>query len=211
MENINRKEHWEKVYREKQISELSWYEEKPKTSLYFLKKFHLPKTAKIIDIGGGDSFFVDNLLEHGYSDVSVLDISISSLDKAKKRLGSKSKNVKWILSDIIDFDPVDKYDLWHDRAAFHFLTSEHDIKSYIKIIKNHIKPEGYLILGTFSEKGPEKCSGLKIKQYSEISMSERLKNFFKKIKCIRVNHRTPFDTIQKFVFCGFQRKLRLND
>ena len=206
MEKINRKLHWEKIYSEKNFSELSWYQKRPVASLNFIKKFKLSKNSKIIDIGGGDSFFVDSLLDLGYKDITVLDISETSLIKAQNRLGKeRSKYIKWINADVAKFKPDEKYDLWHDRAAFHFLTDEPDIKKYIKTVKDHVKPEGYLLIGTFSEKGPEKCSGLKIKRYSENTMSERLINFFNKIKCITVNHKTPFNTIQNFIFCSFQR------
>ena len=205
MKNNNRKDHWEKIYNEKQLSELSWYQKKPVASLQFLKKFNLPETAKIIDAGGGDSFFVDNLLDLGFKDITVLDISKASLERAKARLGNRAKKIHWINSDIINFKPKEKYDFWHDRATFHFLTQDDEIKKYIKTIRDFVKPDGYLVIGTFSENGPEKCSGLKIKKYSENTLPERLKKFFRKIKCITVNHKTPFNTIQNFLFCSFQR------
>ncbi len=204
MKQSERREHWEEVY--KGNNQYSWYQPKPTTSLNFLKKFNLPKSAKIIDAGGGDSFFADNLIELGYTDITILDISKSALDRVKERLGRKAKFVTWVNSDVLNFKPDVKFDLWHDRATFHFLTEEREIKKYVNTIKNFVKPEGFLILGTFSESGPEKCSGLKIKQYSEITLSDRLKEFFRKIKCINVKHRTPFDTIQNFLFCSFRRK-----
>lgn len=207
MKHTERKKFWNEIYHKKNTTNFSWFEKKPKTSLRFLKKFKLPLTAKIIDIGGGDSFFVDNLLEMGYQDITVLDVSNNSLDKAKQRLGLLSNKIKWINSDVSDFKPDEKYDFWHDRATFHFLTKEKEIRKYINTINNFIKPKGYLVLGTFSEKGPEICSGLKIKQYSENTMTDRLKKFFKKIKCITVEHMTPFNTIQNFIFCSFQRQL----
>ena len=206
MEKLNRKHHWEKIYSEKKFSELSWYQKRPVASLNFIKKFKLPKNSKIIDIGGGDSFFVDSLLDLGFKDITVLDISEISLIKAQNRLGKeRSKYIKWVNADAANFKPEEKYDLWHDRAAFHFLTGVSEIKKYIKIVKDHVNPEGYLLIGTFSEKGPEKCSGLKIKRYSEKTMSEIFVKFFNKIKCITVNHKTPFKTIQNFIFCSFQR------
>ncbi len=206
MENFDRKKHWENIYNTKQLNEVSWYQPVPETSLEFLKQFNVAKNAKIIDIGGGDSFLVDHLLALGYTDVTVLDISSFALERAKKRLGSKASLVKWIVSDASTFVPTEQYDFWHDRAAFHFFTKENDIMNYLNVIKKGIKTDGALVLGTFSEQGPKKCSMIEIKQYSETTMTERLKNMFDKIKCITVDHKTPFDTIQNFLFCSFKRK-----
>lgn len=205
MENFNRKDHWEKIYTTKELKDVSWYQPIPETSLDFLKQFNVSKTAKIIDIGGGDSFLVDHLVELGYVDVTVLDISAASLERAKKRLGENAGKVKWIVCDASTFVPTVQYDFWHDRAAFHFFTEETDIDNYLKVLTRGIKSTGVLVLGTFSEQGPLKCSGISIKQYSETSMTDRLKNFFDKIKCITVDHKTPFDTIQNFLFCSFKR------
>tara|TARA_B100001059_G_C17750945_1_gene537139 strand:+ start:634 stop:1254 length:621 start_codon:yes stop_codon:yes gene_type:complete len=205
MENFDRKKHWEKVYQTKELKEVSWYQPTPITSLDFIKEFNVPKTAKIIDIGGGDSFLVDSLLDLGYTDVTVLDISSAAIERAKQRLAEKAQNVKWIVADAAAFNPIEKYDFWHDRAAFHFLTDEQDISSYLKIAEQNINSSGVLVIGTFSEDGPKKCSGINIKQYSESSMTERLKALFEKINCIRVEHQTPFDTTQNFVFCSFRK------
>ncbi|MGE5944408.1 MAG: class I SAM-dependent methyltransferase [Flavobacteriales bacterium] len=205
MEHFDRKKHWETIYQTKALSEVSWYEPTPETSLDFITQFKLPTTAKIIDIGGGDSFFVDHLLDKGYTDISVLDISEAAIERAKNRLGNRAKNVTWIVADAAKFQPTEQYDFWHDRAAFHFLTDEHDISNYIKTAQQHIKPMGVLVIGTFSEQGPTKCSGIEIKQYSENSMTERFKSVFEKIKCITLDHKTPFNTIQNFVFCSFKK------
>lgn len=205
MTDFERKKHWENIYQTKDFTDVSWYQAKPETSLSFLNEFKVKKTAKIIDIGGGDSYLVDHLLDLGYEDISVLDISESALIKAKERLGKKARKVKWIVADIATFKPSEQYDFWHDRAVFHFLTNEHDIDNYVKSMQKGIKSSGVLILGTFSEQGPTKCSGIEIKQYSETSMTDRLKAFFDKIKCITVDHITPFATIQNFVFCSFKK------
>jgi trans-aconitate methyltransferase len=127
MENFDRKKHWENIYQTKQLSEVSWFQPTPETSLDFFNQFNVPTTAKIIDIGGGDSFLVDNLLDLGYEDITVLDISEAAIDRAKKRLGVQASNVKWIVTDVTKFKPTEKYDFWHDRAAFHFLTDEQKI------------------------------------------------------------------------------------
>lgn len=203
--NFDRKAHWEKVYLTRQLNEVSWFQPTPKTSLEFFNTFNVPLTAKIIDIGGGDSYLADHLLEQGYSDITVLDISAASIERVKARLGDKAHKIKWIVTDILDFKPVEKYDFWHDRATFHFLTTENEISSYLNLAQQHINADGILVIGTFSENGPKKCSGIEIKQYSEKSMVERLKNLFRKIRCITVDHKTPFDTIQNFVFCSFKK------
>jgi len=199
----SQKEHWEKVYQSKQPSEVSWTQEVPKTSLELIHSFNLPKTARIIDIGGGDSKLVDHLLQEGFSDITVLDISANAIERAKKRLGGKSQRVNWIVSDITEFKPSTKFDLWHDRATFHFLISREQVSTYIDIARGSVT--GYLIIGTFSETGPKKCSGLDIKQYSEESLESELRNGFEKIHCLTEDHITPFNTIQNFLFCSFRR------
>lgn len=203
MEN---KEHWEKVFATKAENEVSWFQPYPKTSIEFLELFKLPLEANIIDVGGGDSHFVDALLEKGYKNVFVLDISANAIERAKKRLGDKADKVQWIVSDITEFNPTVKFDFWHDRAAFHFLTSEERIYKYVSIAEDAINSNGYLILGTFSENGPTKCSGLDIKQYNETSMSVRFEVAFNRIKCIREDHVTPFNTVQNFLFCSFKKR-----
>lgn len=200
------KEYWENIFRSKSEKEVSWFQEYPKTSMEFIELFKLPVTANIIDIGGGESHFVDALLKKGYQNIWVLDISSNAIEKAKQRLGAKASKVHWVVSDVTDFEPPIQFDFWHDRAAFHFITTEDSIYKYVSIAEDAIKKDGYLILGTFSEKGPKKCSGLEIKQYSEASMSARFEIAFDRIKCIEVNHTTPFNTIQNFVFCSFKRK-----
>ncbi|MFN8254202.1 MAG: class I SAM-dependent methyltransferase [Bacteroidales bacterium] len=207
MENFDRKKHWENIYQSKQQNEVSWFQPTPETSLDFFKRFNVPFTAKIIDIGGGDSFLVDSLLDLGYQDITVLDISEIALNKAKLRLANRASLVKWIVADAATFKPTEKYDFWHDRAAFHFLTRADEIENYLNTVQQFVKPTGILVIGTFSEQGPDKCSGIKIKQYSENSMVDLLNNYFEKIQCITVDHQTPFNTMQSFVFCSF-RKLK---
>jgi cyclopropane fatty-acyl-phospholipid synthase-like methyltransferase len=196
------KDHWNRVYETKQPQEVSWTEEMPATSLAFIQSFNLGENASIIDIGGGDSKLVDYLLEEGYSDITVLDISEKSLARAKKRLGEKSKKVNWIVSDIKQFKPERKYDLWHDRAAFHFLTTEEEVSTYLSIVRSCVKE--YMIVGTFSLSGPNKCSGLSVKQYDDKQLTKMFMDGFSKIKCIQVDHTTPFQTTQHFTFCSFK-------
>ena len=206
MDSNVKKEHWENVFTTKQETEVSWFQPYPKTSIEFVKLFNLPFDANIIDIGGGDSHFVDALLEEGYQNIWVLDISENALSRAKKRLGEKANKVNWVVSDIIDFIPNITFDFWHDRAAFHFLTTEENINKYVGIAEKGIKTNGILVLGTFSETGPTKCSGLEIKQYSETSMSSRFELSFDRVKCITEEHQTPFNTTQNFLFCSFKKK-----
>lgn len=199
----NRKAHWENVYATKQPHEVSWTQARPETSLTFIHNCGLPKSAAIIDIGGGDSRLVDYLLDEGYENITVLDISEKALERAQSRLGERAAMVKWIAADITGFQPHTQYDIWHDRAAFHFLTTPEQINKYLTIARQAIT--GYLILGTFSTHGPKKCSGLDITQYSEDSLEHLLTNNFQKIYCVTEDHTTPFNTTQNFLFCRFKR------
>lgn len=203
---MNFSEHWNTIYSTKAEREVSWFQSYPKRSMEFVDLFHLPLDANIIDIGGGDSHFVDELLDKGFENVWVLDISENAIQRAKQRLGERALKVNWIVSDVVNFDPPVHFDLWHDRAAFHFLTSEENIYKYVSIAEDAIRKNGYLVLGTFSENGPKKCSGLEIKQYSEASMSTLFEIAFHRIKCVREDHLTPFNTTQNFLFCSFRKK-----
>ena len=206
MEDTARKKHWEEIYATKQLTEVSWYQQTPETSLKFFEEFKIPLNAKVIDVGGGDSLLVDHLLDLGYTNISVLDISKNAIERSMKRLGEKSKMVKWIVADASSFKPEEKYDLWHDRAAFHFLTDEYEIINYINTAQNSMSENGVLVIGTFSEQGPKKCSGIEIKQYSEKAMTDILQKYFEKVKCITVDHETPSHSIQNFVFCSFKKR-----
>lgn len=199
------KDHWEKVYTTKQPNEVSWTQDVPATSLEFIRSFNLPATAAIIDVGGGDSRLVDFLLEEGYINITVLDISSAALERAKARLGEKASKVKWIVCDITEFEPAEHYDLWHDRATFHFLTTAEQLGKYLAAARRAVN--GYLTIGTFSENGPTKCSGLEIKQYSEEELKQQLAENFSKIRCITEDHTTPFNTKQNFLFCSFRKNL----
>ena len=204
MEKAN-KAHWEKVYETKSPNEVSWTQEVPEISLAFIRSFHLPKSAKIIDVGGGESKLVNFLLDEGYEHITVLDISAKALEKAKQRLGNRAEKITWVVSDITDFTPTEQYDLWHDRAVFHFLTSAEDVQRYVEISKSAVT--GNLIIGTFSENGPTRCSGLDIQQYTEASLPAIFTNGFDLVSCKTEDHTTPFDTTQNFLFCSFKRKI----
>jgi hypothetical protein len=196
--------HWDTVYKTKDPNQVSWTQEIPKTSLAFIHSFGLAKDAKIIDIGGGDSKLVDYLLDEGFENLTVLDISAQALAKAKQRLGDRAKKINWVVSDITEFQPDTIYDVWHDRATFHFLTKSEQVAKYMDIARNSVS--GFLTIGTFSDTGPEKCSGLPIKQYNEEKLTAELKNGFHKVRCITEDHTTPFDTTQNFLFCSFKRQ-----
>ncbi|OOG77315.1 class I SAM-dependent methyltransferase [Flavobacterium sp. A45] len=201
----NRKNHWETVYETKNPNEVSWTQEIPKTSLDFIKSFNLTKKSKIIDIGGGDSKLVDFLIEEGFENITVLDISAKAIEKAKARLGVNAEKVNWIVSDITEFETNETFEVWHDRATFHFLTSKEQIQKYMETARKSVS--GYLTVGTFSENGPKKCSGLEIKQYNEETLTAEMENGFEKIKCVTEDHTTPFETKQNFIFCSFKRQL----
>ena len=202
---LDRKKHWETVYETKNPDQVSWTQETPKTSLEFIHSFGLKKTAKIIDIGGGDSKLLDYLLDEGFENITILDISAKSMEKAKDRLGEKANKVNWIVSDVTEFEPNMTFDFWHDRATFHFLTTTEEIKKYLKTARKSVN--GFLTIGTFSKNGPKKCSGLEIKQYNEDELTLELKNGFDKINCVTEDHITPFNTTQNFLFCSFERQL----
>jgi hypothetical protein len=200
---MSTKSHWEKIYSEKSPQEVSWTQEIPETSIEFFNEFKLSKTSPIIDIGGGESKFVDFLLAEGYQNISVLDISENALKRAKDRLGEKSINIEWIVCDINDFNPKKKYALWHDRAVFHFLTSNVEINRYVENVKQNSEN---FIVGTFSTSGPKKCSGLEISQYDKNLLSKLFEESMTINKVEYINHITPFETTQNFIFCSFSAK-----
>lgn len=207
MKTFDRKAHWEKIYQTKALNEVSWYQSNPDTSLSFFKDLEISKQSKIIDIGGGDSFLVDHLLALGYSDISVLDISESAIERAKKRLGKdNAEKISWIVSDVANFEPDHQYDVWHDRAAFHFLKQQEEIEIYTKLVSDTIVKNGYLIIGTFSDNGPQKCSGIDIQQYSQDSLFAQFSQNFNKLSSFNADHSTPFNTVQNFTFCSFKRQ-----
>lgn len=208
MENFDRKSHWETVYTTKQLEEVSWYEPQPKTSLDLIEKHAVSKEDRIIDMGGGDSFLVDHLLDLGYTNVTVLDVSSNAIERAKKRLGDRSGEVIWLVADAAAFVPSETYDIWHDRAAFHFLTQKNEITSYVDASNEGLANDGTLLLGTFSENGPLKCSGIEIEQYSEEKMNTTFSTYFENRECFTTNHPTPFGTTQNFRFCAFKKHYR---
>lgn len=205
---INKKQHWENVFATKKETEVSWYQEKPETSLQFFERNKIPKTSKILEIGGGgDSYLIDNLLELGYESLTLLDISENAIERIKKRLGEKAEKVRFVVSDILDFSLIEKFDGIHDRASFHFLTKEEDIQKYAALMNDILEKNGLYFVGTFSESGPLKCSGLEITQYSKEKFLKIFGNDFLLLNSLEETHKTPFETTQNFIFCEFQKKM----
>ena len=202
---VNFKSHWENVYQLKNENEVSWYQEVPSKSLDLISSLNLTTDSKIIDVWAGDSRLVDNLLSLGFKNITVLDISSKSIEKTKQRLVKKSKLVKWVVCDIVDFIPDESFDLWHDMAAFHFFTEKIRIKKYVDLVNNSVNSQGNLIISTFSTNGPLKCSGLQISQYNKNSISELFKEEFKLSYSETSVHQTPFNTNQEFIFNIFSK------
>ena len=200
---MDNKKHWENIYQKKEIDGVSWYQKVPVESLQLIKKYSISNSDKIIDIGCGKSFLADNLLELNYTDISLVDISSNALKEVKDRLQNKSLN--FIETDILNFNSNDKYDIWHDRAVFHFITNPEGIEKYISLCNKYINNQGILIIGTFAEDGPLKCSGLEIKRYSVDQISGLFKETFELVESFKMLHKTPFDTEQSFSFCVLRK------
>ncbi|MAI92599.1 MAG: SAM-dependent methyltransferase [Flavobacteriaceae bacterium] len=200
---MDNKKHWENIYQKKEIDGVSWYQKIPLESLQLIKKYSISNYDKIIDIGCGKSFLADNLLELNYTNISLVDISSNALKEVNERLQNKSLN--FIEIDILNFNSNDKYDIWHDRAVFHFITDREGIKKYISLCNEYINKEGILIIGTFAEDGPLKCSGLEIKRYSVDQISDLFEESFELVESFKMLHKTPFDTEQSFSFCVLRK------
>lgn len=200
---MDNKKHWENIYQKKEIDGVSWYQKIPSESLQLIKKYSISNSDKIIDIGCGKSFLADNLLELNYTNISLVDISSNALKEVKQRLQNKSLN--FIETDILNFNSNDKYDIWHDRAVFHFITNRQGIEKYISLCNKYINNNGILIIGTFAEDGPLKCSGLEIKRYSVDQISGLFKETFELVEGFKILHKTPFDTEQSFTFCVLRK------
>ena len=203
--DLNRKQHWEQVYSQKQSTEVSWYQKHPERSFELIKATGVNQSASIIDIGGGASTLVDFLLEAGYKHLSVLDISPAAIKQAKSRLGSDGSKVEWIEQDITELKTDGCFDVWHDRAVFHFLIDEKDRMSYVKAMLSTLNIGAHVIIAVFDANGPKKCSGLKVMHYSPEKMSAVLGGSFQLIETRTENHLTPGGASQSFVYCCFIR------
>ncbi|WP_194973947.1 class I SAM-dependent methyltransferase [Aquiflexum lacus] len=206
MNHTNSKPYWENIYSTKDTKKVGWFQPRPALTLSLMEELAIPKDSQIIDIGGGDSHLVDFLLADDYRNVTVLDISTKAIEKAKLRLAEKSKLPDWIVSDIREFEPHRQYDLWHDRAAFHFLTEEADISNYVETAKNGINENGLMIIGTFSDKGPDTCSGLPVMQYALEELQQTFSPYFETVRSFNIDHITPSGLSQNYSFCVFRKK-----
>ncbi|MDQ3928405.1 MAG: class I SAM-dependent methyltransferase [Chloroflexota bacterium] len=202
----NSKTHWETIYSNKQANEVSWYQEHAKASLQLIAGTGVGKNARIIDVGGGASVLVDDLLDEGYRDVTLLDISGVAIRNVQKRLGERAASVIWLEADITQVRlPDAAYDIWHDRAVFHFLTNVLDRELYVSAVKQALKPGGHVIIATFGSDGPFKCSGLDTMRYSPDELHAQFGDYFQLVDSVREVHHTPFGTEQSFVYCYCRR------
>lgn len=196
----DRKQHWEQVYSDKMPAEVSWFQARPTLSLACIRDCMPDTRAAIIDVGGGASRLVDHLLEHGYSNLAVLDISAGAIAETQKRLGSRADRVEWFVDDITTFEAPRKYHLWHDRAVFHFLTHADDRVKYVQTLNRTLEPGGDVIIATFAIGGPQKCSGLDIEQYDEQKIQKVLGDDFELRDVKHELHRTPRNDEQAFIY-----------
>jgi len=202
----DRKDHWENVYQNKSPREVSWYQKEPTRSLSLISAISLARCAPIIDIGGGASTLVDKLCEDAYTNISVLDVSKSALNLARKRLADKAGSIHWYEEDVTRFKPTHQFALWHDRAVFHFLTRKTDRKKYIDVLRQSLEPGGHLVMMTFAIDGPRKCSGLDIVQYDDDRLTSELGEGFDLLETGRECHVTPAGHQQEFAFFHYQFK-----
>jgi ubiquinone/menaquinone biosynthesis C-methylase UbiE len=210
MDIESRQAHWDKVYTCKGENEVSWFQENPAVSLEMIALAGATPDAALIDIGGGSSRLVDELLKLNFHAVTVLDLSSAALDAAKKRIGNRAQEVTWIVADVTLWKPSTVYDIWHDRAALHFLTEEADRAAYVARLKRALKPGGFAIIATFAPDGPERCSGLAVIRYDAESLSRLLGHEFALVETHRHAHRTPWGTLQAFQFSLFRRIAHIN-
>ncbi len=202
----DRKNHWEKIYRDKSPLEVSWYQQEPAVSLQLIRNTRLAHDAPIIDVGGGASVLVDYLCNEGYTNIAVLDISAKALVCAQDRLGDKASRVEWYEEDVVKFNSPNQFALWHDRAVFHFLTDKSDRRDYVNVLKRTLEPNGHFIIGAFSIGGPTKCSGLDIVQYDAEKLISELGEGFELVEERNEIHITPADKEQQFAYFRFMRK-----
>lgn len=202
----DRASHWETIYQTKAQNTVSWYQQSPEPSLTLIEFVGAAPGSAVIDVGGGASHLVDVLLGRGFDDVTVLDISQAALDADRTRLGPDASRVTWIRSDVTAWEPNTDYDIWHDRAAFHFLVDVGDQATYATVLKRALKPGGHAIIGTFAPDGPEKCSGLPIVRHNAESIGTLLGDGFKLIDTRRHEHKTPWDSVQLFQFSTFRKR-----
>jgi 2-polyprenyl-3-methyl-5-hydroxy-6-metoxy-1,4-benzoquinol methylase len=194
--------HWEQIYTTKAPDQVSWYRAHLETSLALIKRSVSDRRASIIDVGGGESSLVDDLLEQGFQNITVLDVSQAAINVNKKRLGERAADVHWIVADITGVELVPRaYDVWHDRAVFHFLTAPEQRTAYVRQVANSVKPGGHVIVSTFGPEGPTKCSGLDVVRYDAESLRDEFGARFRLVESSKELHHTPSGTTQQFLYC----------
>jgi SAM-dependent methyltransferase len=199
------KSRWERIYSERDPTRISWYQAHPEYSLNLIGETGAGRDARIIDVGGGGSALVDNLLAAGYTDITVLDIAPTAIEQARRRLGGQAEKVVWHEGDIKNYAPDKQYDIWHDRAVFHFLVDGEDRARYLAALDRTLKADGHVIIATFSENGPSQCNGLEVVRYSPESLSRELAPLLRLVETQVEEHQTPVGGIQQFVYCRFRR------
>lgn len=203
------KDYWDQVYTTKATSGVSWFQEHARQSVQLVAQAGVARDAGIIDVGGGASTLIDDLLDERYTKVTVLDLSEAALAASQYRLGQRADDVTWLVGDITRMElPRHAYDLWHDRAVFHFLTSPQEREAYVQAVLRAVKPGGHVIVATFAEDGPEKCSGLPVVRYSADGLHAEFGAPFTLLQQEREEHRTPFGTVQKFIYCLCRKEAR---
>jgi len=199
---MDAKRHWENVYATKAPDAVSWYRPHLETSLALIERAANARTAAIIDVGGGESTLVDDLLLRGYQNITVLDVSQTAIDVTKRRLGSAAEQVRWLVGDITEIElEQGAYDVWHDRAVFHFLIETEHRNAYVRQVARSVRPGGHVIVSTFGPEGPAKCSGLDVMRYDAGSLHEEFGARFRLVESSKELHRTPFGTTQQFLYC----------
>ncbi len=201
------KQHWEGIYQTKAPGQRSWTQEHADVSLEMIRRTKLPVSAQVIDVGGGSSPLVDDLLAAGYQNITVLDISGTALEAAQERLRSGAAAVTWLEADITQVVlPGHAFDLWHDRAVFHFLVDPQQRQRYVETARRSVRPGGQLVMATFALDGPQDCSGLDVMRYDAASLSRELGSDFQFIESLNETHHTPFGSLQKFIYCRFEKR-----
>ncbi len=203
---MNRTEHWNQIYQTNAPDDVSWFQTRPDNSLKLIEASGITKDQLVVDVGGGASVLVDFLLDAGYKRLAVLDISAAALALARQRLNARAGNVEWFEADITEFNPPRQFNLWHDRAVFHFLTDEADRQKYVQTLKRMLTPEGHVIIATFATDGPSKCSGLAVARYNAPAISAELGEAFQLLEQVDETHVTPWRTPQTFSYFRFVRR-----
>lgn len=199
---MSEREHWESIYKRKNPDAVSWYRPHLDRSLQFIEKAGLSPTGSFLDVGGGTSTLVDDLLDRGYADITVLDLSESAIAQARERLGARGRTITWIVGDVTEVElPEQRFDFWHDRAVFHFLTDDASRQRYVAAVRRALKPNGHIVVATFGPSGPEQCSGLPVVRYTAQEIHGQFGGQFKKVGSEGEIHHTPWGTEQEFVYC----------